>query len=77
MSEITFIITEDETDGGYNARAHCLEGNRHLFTQGDDREDLIRNIREVVEVTFDDDEEKPSSIHLHFVRDELPEAMKL
>jgi predicted RNase H-like HicB family nuclease len=71
MSEITFIITEDESDGGYNARAHWPEGNRDMFTQGDDREDLIRNIREVVEVSFDEGEEKPTLIHLHFVRDEV------
>jgi predicted RNase H-like HicB family nuclease len=71
MSEITFIITEDESDGGYNARAHWPIGNRDLFTQGDDRADLIRNIREAVDVSFDEGEEKPKLIHLHFVRDEV------
>ena len=71
MSEITFIITEDESDGGYNARAHWSNGNRDLFTQGDDREELIRNIREAADVTFDEGEEKPNLIHLHFVCDEV------
>jgi len=71
MSEITFIITEDEADGGYNARAHWPDGNRAIFSQGDTREDLIRNIRDAIDASFDDDEPKPQLIHLHFVRDEV------
>jgi len=71
MSEITFIITEDEADGGYNARAHWPDGNRDIFSQGDTREDLIRNIRDAIDASFDDDEPKPQLIHLHFVRDEV------
>ena len=71
MNEITFIVSEDETDGGFSARAHWPDGNRDIFTEGDTRDDLIRNVREAVEVTFADDEPKPSLIHLHFVRDEV------
>ena len=71
MSEITFIITEDNIDGGYSARAHWPDGNRDIFTEGDTREDLIRNIREALDVTFADGEAKPHLIHLHFVRDEI------
>ena len=69
MSEITFIITEDESDGGYNARAHWPVANRDLFTQGDNRDELLRDIREVVDASFDEGKEKPNLIHLHFVRD--------
>ena len=71
MNEITFIITEDDVDGGYSARAHWPDGNRDIFTEGDTREVLIRNIREALDVTFAEDEEKPHLIHLHFVRDEV------
>jgi predicted RNase H-like HicB family nuclease len=71
MNEITFIITEDQVDGGYNARAHWPDENRDIFTEGDTREELIRNIREAIEVTFDEHEPKPQLIHLHFVRDEV------
>lgn len=71
MREITFIVTEDEIDGGYNARSHWPQGNRDLFTQGDSREELLRNIREAVDVAFDADATKPDLIHLHFVRDEV------
>jgi predicted RNase H-like HicB family nuclease len=71
MSEITFIITEDHIDGGYTARAHWADGNRDIITEGDTRDDLLRNIREAVEVSFDSGEPKPELIHLHFVRDEV------
>lgn len=67
-SEIIFIITED-VDGGYNARAEWP--NRGIFTQGESREELIRNIREAVEVSFNEEEPKPRLAHLHFVRDEV------
>ena len=71
MREITFIITEDEVDGGYTARAHWPDGNRDIFTEGDTREELVRNIREAVDVTFDDSEPNPDLIHLRFARDEV------
>ena len=70
-TEITFIVTEDQTDGGYDARAHWPDGNRDIFTEGEDREALLRNIREAIDCAFDDGEEKPDLIHLHFVRDEV------
>jgi len=71
MREITFIVTEDEAHGGYAAKAHWPDGNRHIFTEGDTRDDLLRNIREAIDVSFDVDEQKPALIHLHFVRDEV------
>ena len=71
MREITFVVTEDETDGGYSARSHWPDGNRDLLTQGDTRDELLRNIREVVDLTFDGENAKPDLIHLHFVRDEV------
>lgn len=71
MREITFIITEDEIDGGYSASAHWPHGNRDIFTDGNTREELVRGIREAIDVSFGDGEKKPDLIHLHFVRDEV------
>jgi predicted RNase H-like HicB family nuclease len=67
---ITFVITEDAADGGYVAQAHWASGNRHIQTQGDDRDELVRNIREAIEASFGEGEEKPEIVHLHFVHDE-------
>ncbi len=64
MREITFIITEDDTDGCYSARGHWPEGNRDIITEGDTREELLRNIREAIDVSFADGEQKPDLIHL-------------
>lgn len=71
MKEITFIITEDEVDGGYNAHARWTPGNRDIFTEADSREELIRNIRDAIDATFDKGDERPELVHLHFVRDEV------
>jgi predicted RNase H-like HicB family nuclease len=71
MKEITFIITQDEPDGGFAARAHWPAGNRDIFTDGNDRDELIRNIKEAIDASFDGNEEKPELIHLHFIRDEV------
>ena len=71
MNEITFIIADDDVDGGFSARAHWPDGNRDIFTEGDTREELIENIREALELSFDDKQRAPSLIHLDFVRDEV------
>jgi predicted RNase H-like HicB family nuclease len=70
MREITFVVNE-EADGGFVAQAYWPDGNRNIFTEGDNRDDLIRNIKEAVDVSFDDHEAKPDLIHLHYVRDEV------
>jgi predicted RNase H-like HicB family nuclease len=62
MREIIFVVTEDKIDRGYTARSHWPEGNRDLFTQGDSREELVRNIREVVDLAFDGETAKPELI---------------
>lgn len=71
MTEITFIVTEDDIDGGYSAKARWSAGNRDIYTQGANREDLITNVKEAVEVSFGEEEARPTLIHLHFVRDEV------
>ena len=66
MNEITFIITEDDIDGGYTARAHWPDGNHDIITEGDTRDELLRNIREAIDVSFDEGEPKPGLIHSHW-----------
>ena len=66
MEEIIFVVEEDESDGGFNARAL----GEPIFTFGKDKDDLLRNIREAVEVHFEK-ENTPKIIRLHFVRDEV------
>ena len=71
MKEIIFVVTEDEVDGGFTAKAHWTDGNRDIITEGESREALLRNIRDAINAAFDEKEPKPELIHLHFVRDEV------
>jgi predicted RNase H-like HicB family nuclease len=71
MREITFIIEEDQADGGFIAHAHWPDGNRDIFTEGSTREELIRNVRDALDASFDENEARPQVVHLHFVRDEV------
>lgn len=64
--EIVFSVTQ-ESDGGYVAE--CL--SHDIFTQGDDWEELRRNVQEAVTGFFFDRESKPLRIRLHLVRDEV------
>ncbi|MCY2952387.1 MAG: 2-oxoisovalerate dehydrogenase [Planctomycetota bacterium] len=66
MSEILFIVKEDE-DGGYHARAVGYS----IFTQGDTREELEAMVRDAVKCHFDPEQEAPKIIHLHYVHDEV------
>ena len=63
--EIVFSVTQ-EADGGYVAE--CL--SHDIVTQADDWESLRTNVFEVVRAYFFD-QPMPSSIRLHFVRDEV------
>jgi len=66
MKEIIFLIEEDP-DGGYNAEGlgHCI------FTEAETIEELKRNILDALKCHFDDEEEIPKIIRLHFVKEEL------
>ena len=66
-SEIIFSVREDEIDGGYNAAALGFA----IFTQGDSLDEVRANVREAVDVYFDDSMEAPKVIRLHFVKDEI------
>ena len=67
MSEIIFEVQEDEIDGGYSASALGYG----IHTDGDNLDELRRNVKEAVECFFDETMEAPGVIRLHFVRDEV------
>ena len=64
-SEIIFAVDESP-EGGYEARAL----GHSIFTQADSLEELRAMVRDAVSCHFEDDE-RPSVIRLHIVRDEL------
>jgi dephospho-CoA kinase len=67
MSEIIFLVEEDDIDGGYTARAI----GEPIFTQADDIQRLKEMIREAVHCHFLDELQRPKLIRLHIVRDEV------
>jgi predicted RNase H-like HicB family nuclease len=67
MKEIIFEVREDEVDGGYDASALGYG----IHTQGDTLEELRSMVKDAVDCYFDEAEEAPRMIRLHFVRDEV------
>lgn len=59
-------MVEEAPEGGFTAHALGFA----IFTEADDLPELRRNVREAVQVHFDDGE-RPKVIRLHFVRDEM------
>lgn len=66
MREIIFLI-EDADDGGFIAKGL----DYGIYTDADTVEELRENIRDAVNCHFDENEEKPKVIRLHFVHDEV------
>ena len=64
-SEVIFAV-EDAPEGGYTA--HAL--GYSIFTQAETMDELRLNLREAIQVHFDDGE-RPKTILLHYVRDEI------
>ena len=64
MTEIIFLV-EEAPEGGFNA--HALGAS--IFTEGDDLENLRRQVRETVTCHFEETE-RPAEIRLHFLRGE-------
>jgi predicted RNase H-like HicB family nuclease len=60
------FLVEKSDEGGYTARALGAS----IFTEGDDLDEVRRNVREAVDCHFDAGD-KPQIIRLHFVRDEV------
>jgi predicted RNase H-like HicB family nuclease len=66
--EIVFVVTQ-EADGGFVAE--CL--SHDIFTQADTWDQLRANARQAVAAYFFD-QQKPDTIRLHLVRDEVLSA---
>jgi predicted RNase H-like HicB family nuclease len=66
QSEIIFMV-EEEPEGGYVAYAL----GESIVTQGDTLGELKEMVRDAVRCHFEDEEEQPRVIRLHFVRDEV------
>ena len=66
MSEIVFLVEED-SDGGYTARAL----GEAIFTQAENMERLREMVRDAVRCHFPDELTRPRIIRLHSVRDEV------
>ena len=64
--EIIFEVREDEVDGGYVASALGFG----IHTQAETIEELRDMVKDAVHCHFEDSEERPQLIRLHFVRDE-------
>ncbi len=67
MSEVIFEVREDTVDGGLTASALGFG----IHTAADSIEELRANVREAVDCYFDEAEDGPKIIRLHFVRDEV------
>lgn len=66
MTELHFLIQEDETEGGFVAKAV----GESITTQADTEADLRDAIRDAVACHFDADT-MPKIIRLHFSREEV------
>ncbi|MGW8256574.1 MAG: type II toxin-antitoxin system HicB family antitoxin [Thermoguttaceae bacterium] len=66
MTEIVFQV-EDDPEGGYTAKALGAA----ICTQADSLEELRTMIRDAVCCHFENSEQRPKMIRLHFCRDEV------
>lgn len=66
MSELIFLVEEDPA-GGYTARALGYS----IFTEAETKKELAANVREVVELYFEQPEQMPKMVRLHYVHDEV------
>ncbi|MBI2485812.1 MAG: 2-oxoisovalerate dehydrogenase [Deltaproteobacteria bacterium] len=65
VKEIIFMVEEDP-EGGYNAKAL----GHSIFTEGETLEEVRQNIKDALKCHFDTEEEIPSIVRLHIVREE-------
>ena len=67
MRQIAVVfLVEEAPEGGYTARALGAS----IFTEADSLDDLRERVRDAVHCQFDE-EERPSVIRLHYVREQL------
>lgn len=64
--ELIFEV-RDADEGGFYARAL----GHAIFTEADNWEDLRANVLEAVSLHFEDAEQRPRLVQMHYVRDEL------
>ena len=69
MREITVTIEPDLEAGGYVAFWRNLESPGGLTTQGDTLPHLHAMIKEAVALYFEDRDDKPKRVRLHFEQD--------
>jgi predicted RNase H-like HicB family nuclease len=65
VKEIIFMVEEDP-EGGYTAKAL----GQSVFTEAGTLEELKKNIKDALKCHFDKDEDIPSIIRLHIVKEE-------
>lgn len=65
-SEIVFLV-EESPEGSYQARALGYS----IFTEAVSLPELKEAVRDAVRCHFDDDQDRPRVIRLHFARDEV------
>jgi predicted RNase H-like HicB family nuclease len=66
VKEIIFLI-EEALEGGFTARALGFS----IFTDAETMDELKANIREATRCHFDQEEDLPKVVRLHFVKDEI------
>lgn len=66
MTEIIFTVEKD-IEGGFTARAL----GQSIVTQGEDMNELKRNIRDAIRCHFENDADLPKIIRLHMVTEEV------
>jgi hypothetical protein len=64
--EIVFLVEEDP-EGGLTARAL----GESIFTEAEDMPALKDAVRDAVRCHFPDEKQRPRTIRLHYVRDEV------
>ncbi|ODS34356.1 MAG: hypothetical protein SCARUB_00487 [Candidatus Scalindua rubra] len=65
VKEIIFMVEED-TEGGYTAKAL----GQSIFTEANSLEELKKNIKDALKCHFDKEEDIPTVIRLHIVKEE-------
>jgi hypothetical protein len=66
MSEIVFVVEEDP-EGGFTARAL----GESIFTEAETEYELKKNVIEELRCHYDEEDDIPRVIRLHYVRDQI------
>ena len=69
MNEIIFIVHESP-EGGYEAEAL----GHSIFTEADDADALKINVKDAVVCHFENKEDRPRIIRLHYIKEEIVAA---